>query len=297
MDLWQLHIFCKVVEHKSFSKAGGNIHLSQPTISSHIKDLEKHFECRLVDRLGKEVVPTKAGQLLYSHAVKVLAMREELEMVMAEFQGKMRGKLVVGGSTIPGGFILPRLIGSFVKKYPESAVELSIGDTDVIVQGIVAGSVELGIVGARVKEKQIVQRKLIEDELRLIVPAGHRWAGRRSVDLGVLMEEPFIIREKGSGTLKSIRESLETRGGRVEDLKIVASMGSTTAVCQGIKNGVGVSILSPMAVAEELKAGTMLSLAVAGLNLKRNFYLTEHKQRSASPLGKAFRKFIQEEVG
>ena len=111
MDLWQLHIFTKVVELKSFSKAGAAIHLSQPTVSSHIKDLEDHFECRLIDRLGKEALPTKAGTLLYGYARKLLSLKGETETALAQFKGKTRGHLVVGGSTIPGGYILPLIIG------------------------------------------------------------------------------------------------------------------------------------------------------------------------------------------
>ena len=95
MDLWQLHIFCKVVELRSFSRAGHAVHLSQPTVSSHIKDLETHFGCRLVDRLSREVVPTKAGELLFEYARKMIALRDQAESAMAEFHGTVRGHLVV----------------------------------------------------------------------------------------------------------------------------------------------------------------------------------------------------------
>jgi len=101
MDLWRLHIFCKVVELRSFSKAANTVYLSQPTVSSHIKDLEDHFECKLIDRLGREVAPTKAGQLLYGYAVKMIALKEDIEKALAEFQGKIKGHLTIGGSTIP----------------------------------------------------------------------------------------------------------------------------------------------------------------------------------------------------
>ena len=95
MDLWQLNIFCKVVELEGFSKAGKAVHLSQPTISSHIKDLEDHFECRLIDRLGKKAAPTKAGELLYNYARRLIALRDETENAMAEFHGKIKGRLVI----------------------------------------------------------------------------------------------------------------------------------------------------------------------------------------------------------
>jgi DNA-binding transcriptional LysR family regulator len=293
MDLWQLHIFCKVVELKSFSKAGNTVHLSQPTVSSHIKELEDHFGCRLIDRLSKEAVPTKAGELLYNYARNLLALRDETESAMAEFHGKIKGRLLLGGSTIPGVHILPRVIGEFTAEYQDVTISLAIGDTEGIIRDTLSGILELGIVGAKSGDKMIRQEKLIEDEMRLIVPGDHKWAGRKRIDLTELAKEPFIIRERGSGTLKSIRHSLSRMNCTIEDLNVVAEMGSTGAVIQGIKNRVGISILSTIAVSEELEAGTLKALAVRGMNLKRSFYLTRHKDRSASPLCQAFINFLK----
>ena len=108
MDLWQLHIFASVVEKKSFSKASETINLSQPTVSTHIKELEEHFQCRLLDRLGKVTEPTRAGLILYDYAKKILALRDEAQTAMLDFLGQTKGSLVVGGSTIPAGYIFPQ---------------------------------------------------------------------------------------------------------------------------------------------------------------------------------------------
>jgi DNA-binding transcriptional LysR family regulator len=296
MDLWQLNIFCKVIELKSFSKAGKAIHLSQPTISSHIKDLEAHFDCRLIDRLSKEATPTKAGELLYGYAKRMLALSDETETALAEYNGKVRGRLVIGGSTIPGTYLMPQLIGDFKKEYPQVIVSLVIGDTDHIIESILNGSLELGIVGAKAETQKIIQKKLIEDEMRLIVPADHRWAGKKRVPLKRLVSEPFILRERGSGTLKSLQQSLIGLGHSIESLKVIAELGSTQAICQGIKSGAGVSIISTLAVAEDLAAGKFSALEVEGLDLKRNFYLTRHRYRSPSPLSAAFVKFLEEKL-
>ena len=295
MDLWQLNIFCKVVELKGFSNAGNAVHLSQPTISSHIKDLENHFECQLIDRLGKKAVPTKAGELLYHYARKLIALRDETEAAMAEFHGKIKGRLVIGGSTIPGGYILPKCIGSFTTVYPEVTISLIIGDTDQIIQDVLSGSSEFGIVGAKTSNKNIYQEKLIEDEMRLIVTSDHKWAKEKQITPDLIFKEPFIVRERGSGTLKSIKLSLKEKGYYSENLNIIAELGSTEAVIQGIKSKVGISILSTIAVAEELKAGTLRALTIKKLNLKRSFYLITHKQRSPSPLCNAFINFLKKE--
>jgi DNA-binding transcriptional LysR family regulator len=293
MDIWHLKIFCKVVEFKSFSKAAAAVRLSQPTVSAHIRDLERHLSCRLIDRLAKEAVPTKAGELLHEYAVKIIDMQQRAESAMADFQGKMKGRLVIGGSTIPGVYMLPRIIGAFSKQYPETRVCLINGSTESIVQQIVAGTLEMGIVGALSADTCLIQEKLIEDDMRLIVPEDHRCADQKQIRCKELFQEPFIAREPGSGTLKSIRESLLQQGMSMDDLKVIAEMGSTEAVIQGIKSRVGVSILSTMAVAEELRLGSLRALRVAGLDLRRNFYLTFHGQRSASPLQKVFVKFIK----
>jgi len=296
MNLWQLHVFCKVIELKSFSKAGQNINLSQPTISSHVKDLEDYFDCRLVDRMGREALPTKAGDLLYGYARRLLLLSDETKSAMAAFNGKVTGRLVIGGSTIPGGYILPGVIGKFTKKYPEVSVSISIGDTKKIIDDTLSGLIELGIVGARASAKGIVQEKLVEDNMHLIVPSDHKWASLKMVTMEMLKEEPFIIREHGSGTLESIKVSLARVKIGFEEFHIVAEMGNTTAVIQGIKSRIGVSILSPIAVQEELKAGSLVALEVKDIDLRRSFYLTRHSRRTVSPVAHAFISFIKKEL-
>lgn len=293
MDLWQLHIFCRVVECKSFSKAAEAVHLSQPTVSSHIKDLEEHFKCPLIDRLSKEAAPTAAGRLLYGYARRMLALREEAETALAQHQGRMQGPLIVGGSTIPGGYLLPRAIGKFKLRHPQIRPALIIADTQRIIAGIGDGTIEVGVVGAETRDKKILQERLIEDQMRLIVPAHHPWSGSKTVRLEQLLREPFIVREQGSGTLAAIQERLRQKGCNVEELNIVAEMGSTEAVRQGIRDGIGVSILSTLAVSEDLESGALKALSVEGLDLTRSLYITRHRQRSLSPLAAAFVEFLK----
>ena len=296
MDLWQLNIFCKVVEYKSFSEAGRKIHLSQPTVSSHIKDLERQFGCRLIDRLSKEALPTKAGDLLYAYARRILAIKDEAETALAEFQGTIKGALAIGGSTIPGVYLLPRFMGAFKKIHPDVKISLRIGDTQKIIDDVLADRLEMGIVGAETKDKGIVQESLIQDQLSLVVAGEHRWADRTHVTLNALCREPFIVREKGSGTLESIQHSLSLSGNSLDAFNIVAEMGSTAAVIQGIKNQLGVSILSSIAVQDEVRAGILRTIEIQGLNLTRRFHLTRRRDRTASPLCRAFVDFIRSEL-
>ena len=297
MDLWQLNIFCKVVENKSFSKAGKAVHLSQPTISSHIRDLEEHFACRLIDRLGKEAVPTAAGLLLYSHARRMLRLRDETESAMAAFLGTMRGTLVVGASSIPGGYILPGKIGAFMADHPDVTISLRIHDTERIIQDTLSGETELGFVGAKSSDRRILQEKILDDSMCVVIPPDHPWTKRKSVTPKELRKEPFITREMGSGTRRGLADALKPHRIGLEDFKVVAEMGNSSAVVQAIRSGMGVSILSPIAVAEEIAEGKLGTVKVDGIDLSRSFYLVRHKDRTPSPVCRAFMNFLSGTFG
>lgn len=292
MDLWQLHVFCKVVEHSSFSTAGNIVHLSQPTVSSHIKDLEDHLGCRLIDRLPKKVIPTKAGELLYTYACRLLALRDEAENALSTFQGTIKGELLIGGSTIPGVYILPKVIGAFSKTYPDVKICLEMGDTEKIIHATLMGRLELGVVGAKSDDHRILEEPILEDNLQLVIPGDHRWAQKKSISLGQVKKEPFIAREPGSGTLKSIQLRLAQKGCRVEEFNITAQMGSTEAIRQAIKSNIGVSILSRLAVSDDIETGRLAALDIQGVSFKRHFYLIRARHRTPTPAGRVFIDFL-----
>ena len=293
MDLWQLHIFVSVVDNKSFSKASESINLSQPTVSSHIKELETYFQCTLLDRLGKTTEPTQAGKLLYAHAREILALKERAESSLFDFLGKAKGSLIIGGSTIPAGFIIPRMIGPFTTSFPGVSVELKAGDTFQIISDIAAGKIEAGIVGAETHDPAVQQEKLIPDQMKLIVPPGHKWAGKAEVSCEALTSERMINREKGSGTWQSIINSMIRSGFNPNDLSTGITMGNTISVIQGILNGVGISILSTIAVQDDIDKGRLSALSVKELDLDRFFYLTFPARRSLSPICKKFIAFTR----
>ncbi|MFH1985348.1 MAG: selenium metabolism-associated LysR family transcriptional regulator [Pseudomonadota bacterium] len=292
MDLWQLNIFCKVVEKRSFSKAGQAVHLSQPTVSSHIKDLEAHFRCQLIDRLSTAAVPTPAGELLYGYAKRMLSLKTEMASALSEFLGTITGHLTIGGSTIPGNYILPGLMGKFSAHYPDVRMSLVVEDTAAIVGHVVRGDIEVGLVGGKTDDAGIAQDVFIEDDMALVVPAGHPLAARSAVTLAELHNAPFIIRESGSGTRQSFEECLRAAGHAVDRLAVVAEMGSTEAVIQAIRGGLGVSILSRLAVSDACGGGQLKALSIRGVDLKRHFYLTRHRHRTLSPTSRAFVDFL-----
>ncbi|SMC51822.1 transcriptional regulator, LysR family [Desulfocicer vacuolatum DSM 3385] len=293
MDLWQLKVFVNVIKEKSFSRAGETIFLSQPTVSSHIKDLENHFGCRLIDRLGREAVPTKAGELLYEHAMKMLQLQEKTETALSHFLGHARGRLTIGGSTIPAGYIIPRIIGPFNRRHPDISLSVMTRNSARIIEKVLKGDVEVGVVGAKSTSPQIQQEKILKDEMKLIVPAGHAWSGLKEINRKQLTTVPFLARTQGSGTWDAVTRSMKKADMHPDRLNVIATLGSTAAVIQAILNHAGVSILSPIAVADEIQHKRLFALEIEGLNLTRHFFVTTHSKRTCSPLALLFIKFIK----
>jgi DNA-binding transcriptional LysR family regulator len=296
MDFRRLGVFQKVYELKSFSRAGQELLLAQPTISEYIRLLEADLGLILFDRRGKEVVPTLAAGLLYDYALRLASLREETLRAMQQFLNKEQGELLVGGSNIPGQYLLPMILGQFKKKYPRIRIRLWVDDTKNMVERLLAGAVELAVVGAAVDQARLDCRLLTRDELVCIRPAEGPEGGRSTLDPDDLRAAPFIMREAGSGTRQTIEEALPRIGLRPEDLQVAAEMGSNEAIRQAVRAGVGISILSRRAVAEDLAAGNIREMTIKEFPLYRNFYLITPKQRTLSPLAQEFAEFLMKEV-
>jgi DNA-binding transcriptional LysR family regulator len=294
MDLHRLEVFCKVYETKSFSRGGKACLLSQPTVSEHIRYLEAFLDVQLFDRLGRQVVPTRAGDILYDYARRILNLRREAIRTLELYRGKMSGDLELGGSTIPGQYILPSLIGKFKQTFTDIRIKLVIADTMNITNMVLEGSLELGVVGARIKNSKLEFDRLFDDELVLAISPNHQWAARSSISLDELASAPFIMREQGSGTRMMMLQILEQADFDPQRLNVVAEMGSTDAIRQAVKAEVGVSIRSRRAVADDLDFRILRQIPIKDISFTRHFYLVTHKRRSRSPLGEAFVDFLVE---
>jgi DNA-binding transcriptional LysR family regulator len=289
----ELEIFSKVVELESFSRAAEAVFLVQASVSERIASLEKKVGVRLLDRLGRKVVPTAAGELLYKHAVLFLEMKETAQLEIERFLGLKQGNISMGGSTIPGEYILPNLIGKFNRQHPNLAVQLSVADSSAIENCVLAGELELGVIGSKSQQANLLCQQLWKDELVLAVPAEHPWAQRKSVPVQKLREVPFILREEGSGTLKILDSYLRnTVKDGAKALTVAARFGSSTAVKEGIKAGLGLSILSARAIDTEVKAGLLKALEIKGYAMVRKFFLIRNKLRIASPACQAMHDFL-----
>jgi DNA-binding transcriptional LysR family regulator len=296
MDIHALEVFCRIMETRSFSRAAEAVSLTQPTVSGHIKNLEEEAGTRLFDRLGKEIRPTRAGEILYRYATEILRLRTAALQALDEHKGRLRGNLLIGGSTIPGEYILPTLLTRFKARYPEIALTLRIGGSREVVAAVAEGEYEVGMVGARFEDPKLKYVRFAGDEIVLAVPAGHPWASRRRVSLADVARGPLILREPGSGTRRATEEAFARARVKPAEGAVVAELGSNEAVRQAVRGGAGCSFISRRAIEEELKHGALAAVPVEGLKLTRDFYMVTHRRRSRSPAGEAFRKFLLEQA-
>jgi len=296
MEIRKLEVFCKVVELKSFTRAAEAVYLSQPTVSEHIRSLELELDQKLLDRLGQEVVPTPVGRLLYKYAVKILRMQHEALQAVEQYGGKLVGRIKVGCGTIPGTYILPGLIGTFRKQHPSIKATLSINSSRIIAKNVIDGALDFGVVGAKWNEHGLNWTEAFADQLTLVVHPDHPWAGKKSVSLKQLVSQPFIMRESESGTRRVIAQILEAGGLKESNLQEVAEIGSSAAVKEAVKSGIGVSILSGRAVSDEVDCGRLATVTVKGMQLERPFYLIRRKNRELSPVAAVFYDYLLKEA-
>lgn len=294
MEIRKLDAFCKVVELKSFTRAAEAMLLSQPTVSEHIRSLEQELDQKLLDRLGREVEPTPVGRLLYKYARKILQTQNDAVQAIEQYGGKLIGRLIIGCSTIPGTYILPGLIGRFRLEHPSIKATLRITSSRIIAEKVVAGEYELGVVGVRWNESRLNWTAIFSDELTLTVHPDHSWALRKAILLKDIGKEPFIMREPDSGTRKVFARILEKNGLKESSLQEVAEIGSTAAIKEAVKAGIGISILSRRAVIDDVKCGRLVAVSVKDHKLQRPFYLIQRKNRALSPVASVFLDYLRD---
>jgi DNA-binding transcriptional LysR family regulator len=293
MDIHELKIFVSVFKNKSFTKAAEEIHLSQPTISDHIKALEEEFDCKLFDRLGRTIIPTKEAEALYGLAEEIIEKAGTLKEVIGQFKKEITGELIIGASTIPGTYLMPPMMAVFQKRYPSISFQILVSDSREIIESVSKYELLLGIVGAKLGNEQINYIPFVEDEL--VVISSPSLLDSSEITLKKLIKFPMVLREEGSGTRRETEKILESRGVFLENIKIAGIFGSTDAVKQAVKAGLGFSILSKFSVADELKYNILKEIKLTDIQMKRKFYIVTHKRRTLPFLYNTFLQHIKTE--
>jgi DNA-binding transcriptional LysR family regulator len=296
MDTRQLAAFCAVVERKSFSEAAERLGVSQPAVSQQIRSLEERVGQQLLDRSGRRVEPTEAGNRLYRSAQRLLALeRQLLEDVAGDAEGPLRGQLAIGASTGPGGTVVPVLLCEFAEANPEVTVDLTISDTQTIVDRVARRELELGIVGATPRNRSVAYEPFFRDEVVLVCPPGHAFAGK-TVSLDDLRGERLIAMQEGAGVRQVIDDELREKGMRLRDLDVRLELGLQESVKSAVEAGHGVTFISRTAVEPELARGTLAAARVRGLEPSREISLVRAAGRVSTRVADAFVGFARERV-
>ncbi|MEA3333560.1 MAG: selenium metabolism-associated LysR family transcriptional regulator [Pseudomonadota bacterium] len=293
IEMRQIQVFLAVSELLNFSRAAEKIHLTQPTVSGHLKTLEKYLKVQLVERGGKEVRLTPAGELFHPFAQRIFTLQERARREISLYTGAERGSLEIGGSNTPGQYILPKMIGLFTARHKQVKITLKIGDSNAIITQVADGKLELGLVGTPAPETEFISKRCLGDELILVANPKTALKLSNPIDFNELKKLPFIIREKGSGTRQVMQSALQKRGMEsLDTLNLVAEMGSAEAIRQALKSDLGVAIVSSLSVAEDLGSGKLTKIMLPEESIQRYFYLIYNRDRRLSPLAEALSQFI-----
>jgi DNA-binding transcriptional LysR family regulator len=290
MDIHHLRVFAAVFQDKSFSKASKKLRLTQPTVSAHIRALEEEYNCKLFDRLGRTIIPTKEAEVLYQYATEIIAKTDVIRDAMGRFKKKITGTLILGASTIPGTYLLPSIMTAFKKKYPSVSFQILIADSKKIVDSLSKHELLMGIVGAQLGNEEINYIPFLDDEL--IVVSSPRFTKSKKMPLKELIKFPMVIREEGSGTRKITEQIFTDRGISYDRMSIAGVIGSTDAVKQAVKAGLGIAILSRLSVSDELKHKTLKEIKITDVSMRRKIYLITHKKRTLPLAYQIFLNYI-----
>ncbi|MEN2995231.1 MAG: selenium metabolism-associated LysR family transcriptional regulator [Thermodesulfovibrio sp.] len=293
MDIHQLRIFISVFKNKSFSKAAKELFLTQPTISEHIKALEEELNCILFDRFGKIIIPTKEAEILYQNAQEIIEKLEELKDTLQKIKSKPSGNLHIAASSIPGTYILPKLIASFKSNYPEISIQIDISDSNSVIESLISGKILLGVVGTKLHESKIEYLPFMDDELVIVSPNSIE---ESYIEPEEILKYPFITREEGSGTRKEMEKWLREMGLDIQKLNIVCTLSSTDAVKEAIKNELGISILSIHSIRDELEYKKIKIIRIKNYRMHRTFYVATHTMRTLPYIYKIFYEFLKKKA-
>ena len=296
MDTRQLAAFCAVVERRSFSHAAERLGVTQPAVSLQVRALEKRLGTQLLDRSGRRVEPTEAGWRLYRGAQRMLTLEDQLlAEVAASAEGELAGDLVLGASTGPAAVVVPVVLGEFQRANSGVRVFLTVSDTHSVVERVAARELELGIVGAARRHRGVRFEPFFSDEVILVCPPGHRFAGR-SVTLDELREEPLILMQEGAGVRQIVEDALRRQGIRLRDLDVRLELGLQESVRRAVEAGYGVTFISRTAVEAELAAGRLTEARVEGLEATREISLASASGRARSRIADTFVAFAAERL-
>ena len=292
MQLKQLEVFLQVARQRSFSKAAEALYLTQPTVSAHVAALEEELGAKLVVRSTKQLRLTAAGRVLSRYAAEILGLCQRAAQDVRTATSSIAGTLSIAASTVPSQYLLPQVLPLLRQRYPQVFFQIRQGDSGQVAQWMMENGAELGLVGAPVQRAGLLCVPFLAERLVIATPNApeyRRLEGQMTPE--ILRRAPFLMREPGSGTRKQAEQYLKGVGLEPKSLTLAAQLESTESILQGVKNGLGISILSEWAAKEAAQEGKILVFAPESPLLERQFYLL---YRRSSPLSPAAAMLVEE---
>lgn len=292
MNFNQLRIFYSVTKNKSVTLAAKELYLTQPAVSIQIHLLEDDYGVKLFNRSGKGITTTEEGNLLFSYAEKILNLSDETDEALRQIKSLERGKVKIGAGRTIGAYYLPQLFESFTLKYPSIGIQMDIGSSSQVIEGILSFRNDIGFIGTDYFNKNLVVIPFTKDRLVLITPPDHELTHKKVISYKDLSGQKMIMREKGSGTRELIENELVNRKVSTET---IMELGSNEAIKHAVEAGLGVSIISNNVIKREKDLGRVKILHFSNnQDIIMNIYIVYHKDKYLSPLLKSFLNIAKE---
>ena len=297
MNLKQLEAFVQVADGGSFSKAAKELFLTQPTISSHISSLERELNARLFVRNTKEVSLSEDGIKLYKYAKRMLDLQREIEVTFGMDEEGESHAVTIAASTIPAQYLLPEVLTRFSERYPQEQIRIQETDSSKVVMQIVDHRVDIGFTGTVLEKKHCKYIPFYKDELVIITPNTPKYqelAQGNKEDISWIKKEHVIMREEGSGTRKEAELQLKGAGVKFAGLDIIASIENQETIKKSVRQGMGISILSKLATADEVANGEILAFPIPNSDEGRDINLVYNKNYQMTRSAERFIKVVKE---
>ena len=291
MNIHQVHIFNSAAQTLSITETAKKMHLSQPSVSIQIKDLEDALNVRLFERINRRITLTDAGKVFFEYSKKLLSLIDEINGVMNEFGSGDVGRLVLGASSTVGIYVLPKFLGEFKDLFPKAEIALHIQNRQEAVEQCLAGELDFAFMQDPPKHPDLQSEFFMKDELVIVCSPKHRWAGRDHLTMKMLTSEPepIILREEGSGTRDLIEFVLKRFG---IERKVTMELSSSDGIKRAVEANLGIAVLSKNVILGELRNKSIVALPIKDLNTKREFFIVRNKKRRFLPLMVKFYDFI-----
>jgi DNA-binding transcriptional LysR family regulator len=286
-------VFFEVANLLSFTKASQVLNLSQPAISKHIKALEEEYKTSLFERTGNGIRLTEPGRILLVHVrqAREVQIRLEYELSTHQDEYNAKGELRLGASTTVALYIIPEILSAFRRKYPNVHITLLNRNSENVLNALGNNEIDLGIIEGETKTTSVNYRYFLSDEVIAVCsPKSELWY-RESISVDELRNYPVALRERGSGTLASVKSALEERNFKLSDLRNNISLGGTEALKNFLLVDDCLGFLPLKSVLKELSSGTLKQVHVDGLNIKRRFYFIQRHGSENDPFGQSFVRF------